>query len=413
MALRVKNCLFLFRAISVVAFACVTPNQGVAADIDPMSLTPLISSGHQPQEKDEAGLWQSVDELEAAVRESHLIIKDEPLNAYIETVVSRVLGEHASDVRVYIVRDPSFNATMAPNGMMIVHTGLLARMRNEAQLASVLGHEAGHYLRQHSLNRWRSRRGKTDVMAFVAVGAVVASGATGENWFDLANSINDALIYSIFSYDRAQESEADAFGLKLMWESKYSPSEAPAVWGQLIGEWKASADAREKRYRKRKKAATSTHPPAEERMDYLRNAADNLAKNGANNALIDNGRDRWIKAISPWRQEFLEEQVKLNDTGASLYLIESLAADGWDGVLRYFEGDAYRLRSEEDDQARAIKAYRDAIEYTDCPPEAFKFLGYALMKNGDADEGKLHLQRYLELKPDAEDAKMVQFSLDY
>ena len=44
------------------------------------------------------------------------------------------------DVRVYLERTPLFNASMAPNGMMTVWTGLMLRVENEAQLAAVLGH---------------------------------------------------------------------------------------------------------------------------------------------------------------------------------------------------------------------------------------------------------------------------------
>ena len=54
-----------------------------------------------------------------------------------------------------LVRTPYFNASMAPNGMMQVWSGLLLRVDNEAQLAAVLGHEIGHYLARHSVERLR------------------------------------------------------------------------------------------------------------------------------------------------------------------------------------------------------------------------------------------------------------------
>ena len=40
----------------------------------------------------------------------------------------------------------------------------------------------------------------------------------------------------------------------------------------------------------------------------------------------------------------LDDQVKLNDPGASLYIIRNLAADGWNGLLRFYEGEVWRLR---------------------------------------------------------------------
>ena len=42
----------------------------------------------------------------------------------------------------------------------------------------------------------------------------------------------------------------------------------------------------------------------------------------------------FVVAIAPLRFALIDEQVKLNDPGASLYLLNSLAKDGWDGVLR-------------------------------------------------------------------------------
>jgi hypothetical protein len=41
----------------------------------------------------------------------------------------------------------------------------------------------------------------------------------------------------------------------------------------------------------------------------------------------------------------LDDQVKLNDPGASQYVIETLAQDGWNGLLRFYEGEVWRLRN--------------------------------------------------------------------
>ena len=49
---------------------------------------------------------------------------------------------------------------MAPNGMMQVWSGLL-RVDNEAQLASVVGHEIGHYLQRHTVERLRDAQSRS------------------------------------------------------------------------------------------------------------------------------------------------------------------------------------------------------------------------------------------------------------
>src|SRR5262249_39643090 len=113
----------------------------------------------------------------------------------------------------------------------------------------------------------------------------------------------------------------------------------------------------------------------------------------------------------PLRPMLLEEQVKLNDPGASLYLINALAQDGWDGELRYYQGEVYRLRADAGDDVLANGAYAAAVEAPNAPPAAFRAHGYALLRAGQPDEGRRALARYLELAPQAPDAEMVRDSL--
>ena len=85
----------------------------------------------------------------------------------------------------------------------------------------------------------------------------------------------------------------------------------------------------------------------------------------------------------------LDEQIKLNDPGASLYLVKSLAEDGWNGLLRYNEGEVYRLRGEAGDHEKAAEAYAAATAFTDAPPEAWRAHGYALLKARKVDDGRM------------------------
>jgi len=401
-------------AFSLVCGGCLLAlTSGVAfARIPPSEMKPLIPLDYEPQEKDERGLWEICDRLEREIAASNFVVRDKQLNEYVTGVTRRLLGDRVTDLRIYIVRNPEFNAAMFPNGMMLVHTGLLARVRNEAQLAAVLGHESGHYLRLHSLRGWRDMKTKTATMAFIAVAAAGASGATGNNWVDLANAINNGLFLSLFSFSREMESEADAFGLRLMQEAGYEPHAASNVWAQVLDERKASAEARQKKSRDTSRSMLSTHPPTTERMFELKASAMEIEGRAPTSAKWEGRRDEFMAAIATMRNELIEEQIKLNDPGASLYLLNSLAQDGWDGVLRYHEGEAYRMRDQEGDGQRAADAYSQAVQLDNCPAEAHRAHGYALVKAGSAEEGRKSLARYLELKPNAPDAAMVQFSIN-
>lgn len=380
------------------------------------TLSPLIGSDYRPLDADERGLWHSCEDLEQDLAESGLVLDAPDLVEYTRMVLERLLDRRAADFRVYILRDPTFNASMAPNGLMIVHTGLLARVQDEAQYATVLGHEAGHYFRKHSIEKWRSVRTKSAIGAFAAAGAHTAAGYSasqgynGQSWIDLANSINQALVLSLFSFSREQESDADAFGISLLAGAGYTTDAAAAVWAQLISERKASAAERRTRYRDNSLSAFSTHPPTEARMRDLKDTAAELAQEGGSrDAKSEEGDLR--AALAPHMNALLAEQIKLNDSGASLYLLGLHARRGWSGLLRYYEGESYRLRGAPGDAPLAEAAFADATRLPDAPPEAWRGLGYALIKRGEREQGLASLSRYLELKPDAADAAMVRFSL--
>jgi predicted Zn-dependent protease len=374
-------------------------------------LEPLVTRNYQPVDPDERGLWHSCERLEEALATSKRRIQDPAFSSYLTDLVLSLTESVTSNVRVYPMWEADFNAVMFPNGAMVVNSGLLARMRNEAQLGAVLGHECGHYLRLHSLKNRRNLRAKGSAAAFIDVGVDIATGATGASWIDLAKALNASLLLSVFRYSRELESEADAFGLKLLVERNYPPEAAGEVWSQLIEEFKASARARNMQYVEGK-SAVSTHPPPSDRMRDLTQTAEHYRMRASGDRQFDARRRRYLDAIRGLRPRLIEEQVKLNDPGASLYLLDSLAQDGWDGLLRYYEGEVYRMRNALGDADRAREAYALAVTLPDAPPEAYRAHGYAMLRSGSHQEGKAALRRYLELAPGASDAAMIEFTLN-
>lgn len=78
-----------------------------------------------------------MDREESRLRRSPFRLRDATLETYLSELACKLAGEHCPDMRVYPLRAPYFNASMAPNGMMQVWSGLLLRVENEAQLAAV------------------------------------------------------------------------------------------------------------------------------------------------------------------------------------------------------------------------------------------------------------------------------------
>jgi len=400
------------------AGACAACLSSLAsAKVLPTNIEPLVGANYIPADQDERGIWQSLEQVEEAIRTSPQRLDAPGFHEYTRGVVERLVERPTPDLRIYLMRDSAFNAAMFPSGMMIVHTGLITRMRNEAQFAAVLGHEAGHYFRKHTIHQYRSLRRKSATGAFLSAIAGVAAGASGASgsgsgfntWMDAATAINAALMMSVFQFSRTQESEADAYGITLMARAGYAPDAAGQVWKQVIEERQASAAQRHKKYKDDATSALSTHPPSAERMLDLTETAVQLNRSAAIPGA--DRREEWLAIVQPHLPQLLEEQVKLNDPGANLYLIENLAKDGWTGLLRYNEAEVYRLRNASGDDVKAAEAYATATMLPEAPPEAWRGHGYALLKAGKTTEGREALNQYLTMKPDAKDAGIIRFTL--
>src|SRR6187551_564515 len=375
-----------------------------AARIKPADMVPLIGPGFKPVDRDKQGLWQQMDRVEEEVSASNLVIKDGGIDGYVRDLIGKVGGPAAKDMRIYVVRIPEFNAMMFPSGFAVVFSGLLLRMRDEAQLAGVIAHESGHFLRRHMIRSWRDMRRKTDIFAIGAMLAGVGGAGAGVYLGDYVQLAQLATILSLFRYSRELEAEADAMGVRLIAEAGYAPIEMSNTWAQLIGELDASARYRRK-HRDRGYDLFETHPADETRMADLRVSAAEMTVAGRT---YDVGRTQYLHAIAPIRAMLLDDQVKLNDPGASQYVIETLAIDGWNGLLRFYEGEVWRLRNRKGDQERAEQSYAIAVAYPDAPPDAWRWHGLSLIKQGRQEEARTALSRYLSMKPDAVDAAYIR-----
>ena len=387
------------------AVAAASLSTGIArARVRPQDMVPLVGPGFKPTDKDEQGIWQLMDRAEEEISGSNLLVQDPRLTGYLKDLIGKVGGPAARDFRIYLARIPEFNAMMFPSGFAVVFTGLLLRMRNEAQLAGVIAHESGHFLRRHMIRSWRDQRRKTDLFAIGTMLAGVGGAAGGVYMGDYVRLAELGTLLSLFRYSRGMEAEADAIGATLIEQAGYQPIEMSNIWRQLIGEEQASAAYRRKR-RDRGYDLFASHPAPEDRMADLK--ADALEVTVPGKA-YDTGRERYLDTIGNFRATLLDDQVKLNDPGASEYLIETLALDGWNGLLRFYEGEVWRLRNRHGDDVRAAQSYAAAVVYPDAPADAWRWHAISLMKAGRTGEAKAAFARYLTMKPDAPDAAWVR-----
>lgn len=400
------RCLEVTRRSVLVGggIAAAALHTGVAsARVRPADMVPLIGPGFRPTDEDEKGLWEEMERVEEEIADTNLLITDPKLTGYLQNLIGTVGGPAAKDFRIYLMRIPDFNAMMFPTGFAVVFSGLLLRMRNEAQLAGVIAHESGHFLRRHEIRSWRDQRRKTDFFSIAAMLAGIGGAGAGVYLGDYVQLAQLGTILSLFKYSREMEAEADAMGAKLIAEAGYDPMEMSSVWLQLIGEEQASAAYRGKH--RQRGSLFDTHPSDDARMADLKADALELTVPGK---AYNNYRERYLTTIGPIRQTLLDDQVKLNNPGASEYLIQTLAQDGWNGLLRFYEGEVWRLRNRIGDEQRAAQSYAAAVVYPDAPADAWRWHAISLLKQGRSGEAKAAFTKYLTMKPDAPDAAWVR-----
>ena len=365
---------------------------------------PLPSAhGYEPKDELEKGLWYEMDEAEKRLRESRFLIEDPALNDYVRSVLCKTVGDQrCAATRLYLIRTPQFNASMAPNGVMLVYSGLLLCMRDEAQLAAVLGHEFTHFEKQHSLRIFRQIRTKTDILSWLSVLPVRLPYPAGM-------AAQMAVLGSVYDFNRDMEREADAGSIDELVRAGYDPRAASAIWSQLGAEMDATAEERGHRSDKNRNGGLfATHPRSTDRMGRLAQLAREAAGEDAENRYT--GAQEYRAAIGPWWSELIDDQIALKDFGGTEYLLATLAGDdplGWTGDLLYARGELYRARAEEGDFAQAADFYRQAIATGEYPAESWRGLGLSLLRDGHKVEGQTALRSYLELRPDAPDAALL------
>jgi beta-barrel assembly-enhancing protease len=344
-----------------------------------------------PRDEVERGLWQQMDEYERELKNSQFLMSDPALNAYVKGVLCKAVGtDRCGAARIYIVRTPYYNAMMAPNGMMVVWSGLLLRTRNEAELATVLGHEFAHFEKRHSVQMFRNVKSKTDAMTWLSVvpGAMFAQFS---------------LMGSVMSFNREMERQADLVALDDLARNGYDPIAASEIWEQLRAEMDSTAEGR--RMRKMMDSMGDffqSHPNTKERMEYLRAAAA-----GKRNNSQTFGTESYRKALGPWWPQLIDDQVKLNQFGISEFLLESMSRGKWTAELLYARGELYRARAKEGDFAKAAGFYKQAVAQDPNLAESWRGLGLSLMRSGAKDDGKKALKQYLERRPQADDHGIV------
>jgi predicted Zn-dependent protease len=320
---------------------CTTPKADIAPGSSP------------PKESPEAGLWLVMEKAEGRLLTSGKVVPDEALQTYANRIACDLAPAYCGDLRVYVVRRPGFNASMA----------------------------------QATLNA-------TLVLSLATAMAGVAPAG------DL---VQLAALGYLRGYSRDQEREADDRGFDMMAAAGYAPGEAPKIWSGIIAEREAAEDDEPNIF-------LATHPPSDERFRTLSERAEELAGRDAGTARREN---RFLEIILPYRAEWLEDELDMGRFARVQVLLDRLKkGEAGLGVVWYYQGELHRRRGEEDDLEAAIKAFKASLAYDDAPQLVHRGLGLAYLSQDEDAAARAAFEHYLAAAPGAEDVEMIRYYLD-
>jgi beta-barrel assembly-enhancing protease len=377
--------LFLFAWAILMSFAACTGT----------GLAPIGQDGFQPEE-DEKRIWSEARDLQLRFDRSGLVSDDTVVTAYLNRVAFKLIPENARESVVFqirVLKHPIPNAFALPHGALYVHTGMLARKENEAQLAAVIAHEVVHIIRRHTLLTFRNVKqaaGFTSTLGVIGAPAglyglgVVLLGTVGA-------------LAAVSGYSQSLEDEADREGMRLMVNARYDPGEALKMI-ENVERYVEQDEIKQPFF-------FSTHPRLQERRASYQRLLDAeyrsqtgfkgqeeftaiLAPTILDNAFLELARSRFAFA-----QETAEKSLALNANNPKAHFLLA---------------EIFRQRGATEDQEQAEKEYQKTIDLEPSFADAHRGLGLLDYKKGQLNLAREHFEKYLAFNPTAKDRAFIE-----
>lgn len=168
----------------------------------------------------------------------------------------------AWEVNLISIDEP--NATCRAGGKITVYTGLLDQWKpTDDELAAVIGHEIGHALRDHTAEKYSTRKRNNSVAT--GLSAALSIGLAAFTGVNLSNTIGQAgqagaEAFANLPNSRELEHESDRIGMELMARAGYDPRAAITLWSKVAAQSKSGG---------KESSFWSTHPSDKERIGDL------------------------------------------------------------------------------------------------------------------------------------------------
>jgi len=347
--------------------------------------------------EDEQQLWSRAKKEQEAIDSSGFLYHEPELENYLNHIVQKLQAHSIApdlQIQIKVIKDPNLNAFAYPNGVIYIHSGILARMDNEAQLAALLSHEMTHCTHRHSLRVIRSIKDRPAYIA--AVQSTLAKIAAVQEVARLLGATGS--MAAVSGYTRELESEADQVGLDLMAKANYDSTEALKLFEHLKQE--IEAEGIEEPF------FFGTHPNVQQRIDNVSDwlAGDNKVKHAVvkNTAEFQARLQRVLLANA--RLDLRLGRFDIAQKTVARYLVMK----PMDARAYYLFGEVLRQRDQQDDAEIAVSYYEKAISLDPSYPEPHKAMGLMHYKEGQKRLAKKFFESCLLLSPNTSDKAYIQ-----
>jgi predicted Zn-dependent protease len=186
--------------------------------------------------------------------------------AYVKSVGQRVASATgAGGYTITTLNSPVMNAFAVPGGYVYITRQLLGLMNDEAELASVLGHEVGHIAARHSERRQSAslRNGLLGALGQILVGAVAGNSGLGQL---LSQGIGQGTQALTATFSQKQEFEADELGIRYLATAGYDPLASASLLASLGAATTLEARAAGRNDERSVPSWSRTHPLSDDRV---------------------------------------------------------------------------------------------------------------------------------------------------
>jgi predicted Zn-dependent protease len=239
-----------FVLAGVLAAACVAPAAEAGGQFGQIMKRAQQFKDVEMTDAEEQQLGAAVSER---IRQRYGVVQDPAVHKYV-TLVGGALAQSSSRPGLawtFIVLDTDgVNALAAPGGYIHITRGALSLMKNEAELAGVLGHELIHVTEKHTIRA--IQKGK-----LVQMGADESLSGNAALFSKLVDKATEVVMAG---FGRAEELEADSKGVVIANKVGYAPAGLSDFLTTINERNKDSSE---------KQGLFASHPEMQERFDKL------------------------------------------------------------------------------------------------------------------------------------------------